>query len=406
MYSWWQRNRRRILVGGGLAASGVLLYKFAERKLDEFREAEAQETLKRARKQHHFDANQRTCNMTALSMATTLGDALKAKVDTDKLFHLLQAKPENKIQLWEEIKVLCFTRTMAAVYGTCLLVVTLRVQLNLLGGYMYLDAIEGHNHLGIVQKVPVATQEVQQRYLSAIQHLVQNGLDDIIGRIDIAVREVVAPLSLKKELTVRDLLGIIMVIRDKVESGESIHPTTGSTTTTGHAICAPTFQSLIDAALMPDLAAPAPSSASDAGAAASSSAAPTPQPMTREDIIVTKMAADTREVMATPDFASLLNLCLKIAFMRVGEQLGEHYAAASSPSLQPPVAGASVENGKILPPAPPKLPLAKIVPWMSGLVNAVCSSPPNMFMQELLLLEPLKQFSCNVYDAFSQEGKF
>ena len=62
---------------------------------------------------------------------------------------------------------------MAAVYGTCLLVVTLRVQLNLLGGYMYLDAIEGHNHLGIVQKVPVATQEVQQRYLSAIQHLVQ-----------------------------------------------------------------------------------------------------------------------------------------------------------------------------------------------------------------------------------------
>ena len=90
MYSWWQRNRRKILVGSGLAASGVLLYKFAERKLDEFREAEAQETLKRARKQHHFDANQRTCNMTALSMATTLGDALKAKVDTDKLFHLLQ----------------------------------------------------------------------------------------------------------------------------------------------------------------------------------------------------------------------------------------------------------------------------------------------------------------------------
>ena len=173
MYSWWQRNRRKILVGSGLAVGGVALYKFAERKLEEFREAEAQESLKRARKQHHFDSNQRTCNMTALSMAPTLGDALSAKIDTEKLLQLLQSKPENKLQIWEEIKVLAFTRTMAAVYGTCLLIVTLRVQLNLLGGYMYLDAIEGHNHLGIVQKVPVATQQVQQRYLSSIQHLVQ-----------------------------------------------------------------------------------------------------------------------------------------------------------------------------------------------------------------------------------------
>lgn len=396
MYSWWQRNRRKIIVGSGLAAGGVLLYKFAERKLEEFREAEAQETLKRARKQHHFDSNQRTCNMTALSMSPTLGDALRSKIDTEKLTALLQSKPENKLQIWEEIKVLAFTRTMAAVYGTCLLVVTLRVQLNLLGGYMYLDAIEGHNHLGIVQKVPVATQQVQQRYLSAIQHLVQEGLDEIIGRIDVAVREIIGPLTLKKELTVRDILGLIMVIRDKVESGESINPASGSTTATGHAVCAPTFQALIDAALKTDLCCSS-SVDTDDGASGGSGGQ-----MTREDVILTKMSADTKEVMATPDFASLLNLCLKIAFMRVGEQLGELFSSSSA-STAP---REPVENGKIIPPPPPKLPLARVVPFLSGLVNTICSSPPNMFMQELLLLEPLKQFSCNVYDAFSQEGKF
>jgi len=401
MYSWWQRNRRKIVVGSGLAAGGFLLYKFAERKLEEFREVEAQETLKRARKQHHFDSNQRTCNMTALSMSPTLGESIRSKIDTEKLTALLQASPENKLQIWEEIKVLAFTRTMASVYGTCLLVVTLRVQLNLLGGYMYLDAIEGHNHLGIVQKVPVATQQVQQRYLSAIQHLVQDGLDDIIMRIDGAVREVIGPLTLKKELTVRDILGLIMVIRDKVESGESVNPTSGSTTTTGHAVCAPTFQALIDASLKTDLCSSSFEEAEDdAGGAAAAGGVQ----MTREDIILTKMAADTKEVMATPDFASLLNLCLKIAFMRVGEQLGELFASSSSPSSVTPQE--PVENGKIIPPSPPKLPLAKVVPFLSGLVNTICSSPPNMVMQELLLLEPLKQFSCNVYDAFSQEGKF
>ena len=44
----------------------------------------------------------------------------------------------------------------------------------------------------------------------------QEGLDDVIGRIDVAVREVIGPLTLKKELSVRDILGLIMVIRDKV----------------------------------------------------------------------------------------------------------------------------------------------------------------------------------------------
>ena len=182
----------------------------------------------------------------------------------------------------------------------------------------------------------------------------------------------------------------------QVESGESVNPASGSTTATGHAVCAPTFQALIDAALKTDLC----SSSLDADDAAAAGGVQ----LTREDIILTKMSADTKEVMATPDFASLLNLCLKIAFMRVGEQLGEHFASSSSSSSVTP--REPMENGKIIPPSPPKLPLTKVVPFLSGLVNTICSSPPNMFMQELLLLEPLKQFSCNVYDAFSQEGKF
>ena len=203
------------------------------------------------------------------------------------------------------------------------------------------------------------------------------------------------------------LLGPYVWLPLQVESGESLHPSSGSATVTGHAICPPTFQSLINATLKPDVSLDCgvASGGSDGDAAA---APPQQQQMTREDIILTKMAADTREVMATPDFASLLNLCLKIAFMRVGEQLGEHFSssAASSSSSSSIQQQQPVENGKIVPRPPPKLPLAKVVPWMSGLVNSICSSPPNMFMHELLLLEPLTQFSCNVYDAFSQEGKF
>lgn len=38
-----------------------------------------------------------------------------------------------------------FTRTIVAVYSTCMLVVLLRVQLNIIGGYLYLDHSVGQN---------------------------------------------------------------------------------------------------------------------------------------------------------------------------------------------------------------------------------------------------------------------
>lgn len=38
-----------------------------------------------------------------------------------------------------------FTRTIVAVYSTCMLVVLLRVQLNIIGGYLYLDNSVGKN---------------------------------------------------------------------------------------------------------------------------------------------------------------------------------------------------------------------------------------------------------------------
>lgn len=38
-----------------------------------------------------------------------------------------------------------FTRTIVGVYSTCMLVVLLRVQLNIIGGYLYLDNSVGKN---------------------------------------------------------------------------------------------------------------------------------------------------------------------------------------------------------------------------------------------------------------------
>lgn len=50
---------------GGLFPPGVyLLGKYAQKKIREIQEKEATEYIAQARRQFHFESNQRTCNMT------------------------------------------------------------------------------------------------------------------------------------------------------------------------------------------------------------------------------------------------------------------------------------------------------------------------------------------------------
>lgn len=46
-----------------------------------------------------------------------------------------------------------FTRTIVAVYSTCMLVVLLRVQLNIIGGYLYLDNSVGKSVTVMKQQI-------------------------------------------------------------------------------------------------------------------------------------------------------------------------------------------------------------------------------------------------------------
>lgn len=101
-------------------------------------------------------------------------------------------RPSNKLEIWEDLKIISFTRSIVAVYSTCMLVVLLRVQLNIIGGYIYLDnAAVGKNGTTIL-----APPDVQQQYLSSIQHLLGDGLTELITVIKQAVQKILGSVSL------------------------------------------------------------------------------------------------------------------------------------------------------------------------------------------------------------------
>ena len=59
-------------------------------------------------------------------------------------------RPDNKVTLWENLKIVSFSRLVAGVYACSLLVVFLRVQLSVLGGCMFLDLQKVHIPLAVL----------------------------------------------------------------------------------------------------------------------------------------------------------------------------------------------------------------------------------------------------------------
>lgn len=99
------RNRTKFVVGGIVVTGSVLLMRYAQQKLRDWQEKEAREFFERTRKQQHFESTERTCNQTILNLVTTLNEALTRAVNTEAVVEELRKKPENKVELWEKLKV-------------------------------------------------------------------------------------------------------------------------------------------------------------------------------------------------------------------------------------------------------------------------------------------------------------
>ena len=157
--------------------------KYAKWRVTEWKEQQEREFIEQARKLHHFESNQKTCSITLFSLIPSLRDTLLDKLNSEEITSKLRdktSKDVNKIELWEKLKVLSFSRTITAVYSSCLLFVFLRVQLNIIGGYMYLDSMasrDGETSNGRTVRV---AEDLQKKYLALVKYLLSEGLDDMI----------------------------------------------------------------------------------------------------------------------------------------------------------------------------------------------------------------------------------
>ena len=89
-----KRHRRKFLTVSALAGGLVLAGKFAEFKLNSWREAETRLYLERARRLHHFESTERTANLTLASLFKDLVEKIDECLDVNKILAEIKENPE------------------------------------------------------------------------------------------------------------------------------------------------------------------------------------------------------------------------------------------------------------------------------------------------------------------------
>lgn len=200
-----RRHKRKFIVTGAVFGGLYLLTGYAQKKLREWQEREAKRFFEMTRKKQHFESTERTCNQTILSLSKIVTESILSVLNTEEIVQKLQENPPNKLELWEQLKIMIFTRICVIVYALSILQVTLRVQLNVIGGYLYRDSVHEDD--------PLIDSNLQAKYLSLCHHFVGQGVEDLVKQIESVVKKVVEPLSLKKKMTLQEVEQIFWSIQ-------------------------------------------------------------------------------------------------------------------------------------------------------------------------------------------------
>lgn len=191
------RHRRKFVIGGLLVAGTTLALRYAQKRLREYQEEQIKEFLEKQRRIQHFESTERTCDQAIMGLAPGLCENIMKLLDSDEILQRLRSGTENKLELWDTLKIVAFSRVVGLVYGVSLLVTTLRIQLNVMGGYIYKDTVNSEAKL---------SPDIQTMYsLQLIQHLMKDGLDEFVEIIRENVEKTMKKHDLKENLTLGDI---------------------------------------------------------------------------------------------------------------------------------------------------------------------------------------------------------
>ncbi|KAJ2549163.1 peroxin [Coemansia sp. RSA 1933] len=140
----------------------------------------------------------------------------------------------SKVEIWEDIKIQSFARTLIAVYSESLLTMLVHIQLNIVGRSTYLDSVVGKfvddNEERVVLESRSESQislTDEQNFLMLSWWFLNRGWRQMMDLIVDAVNHSVGQLSLKERMSHRELAALFNNIHDKLRENGLVRALSG-----------------------------------------------------------------------------------------------------------------------------------------------------------------------------------
>lgn len=255
-----QKNRKKIFITSGIFGGVYLIGRFAKGKLKELQETMALDQITRENIKKRYQRNQFDCLTTTANFLPILLEEISAaynvEIITTRLQHTkntnirnnsedqedterLQAlEKKTKRELWEELKIMSFTRLIASVYIINLIALLTYLQINLIGRYVYIDSVITLNHnkndtdsttkstkekeFNPTETSQGLSTEIQAKYLAFSYYLIHVGWKELAERVKEETEKEIGPLLLNGKITFENLVEIVNKIRMNIEGTSEI----------------------------------------------------------------------------------------------------------------------------------------------------------------------------------------
>ncbi|KZV95819.1 hypothetical protein EXIGLDRAFT_834094 [Exidia glandulosa HHB12029] len=308
----------------------------------------------------------------------------------------------SKADLWRDVKITTFARTLTIAYSTTLLTLLTHIQLSLLGRHKYVASVraldrESQAVFGAASSAmlfdftlpqsqqeqedkdneeedePELTEEIERRYLTLSWWLLNEGWREVASRVRGAVESVFDPVSLKTQLSIDDLALLIRAVRSRIETHDNFLP----------ALLPPTQS---------DLARVLGASTTFATSTSSSEA------------LLHDLLSETRTRLASADFTLVLRAALEASAEgtllaslerelfqpETGEDAEHQLQSAFGPPL-----GSSSRRRTVR--------LASLLPGVARWAHGALGGYPNELVDAVAGLHEVEVFSAIVYSAYDDE---
>ncbi|GAB4860994.1 hypothetical protein Ancab_036154 [Ancistrocladus abbreviatus] len=357
---FWRRHRRKIYVTLGVLGGGYLLHKFYDahkhRVLELERELageqEKDERIK-AQMQEHFETIQRIADTTTLPHAMHyLSSRVAEELDLSTLTERLQqGKGQRntltsleKLELWDRLKILSFTRLVLALWAMTVLSLYIRVQVNILGRHLYIDTARGLESSHLLEEANRIDREYEQKFLASADFLASYGLPTLIYNMQAAATESLRSKQLRDVFNSHILHETIMqILRIFMSMGGPHHWVE---------------YLLPEAALLHN---PTASSVGKSGA-----------------FRFEQLMAETKAILSSPEFQNVMDVSLKTVASALVEDMGKE----------------SRGSGNLL----SGIPLAKLLPRVAQMGPVLLDEPDkNRFVQTITSIRDVELFCTLLY---------